>query len=142
MNRKRGVKHRRVVNSNSIERPHTITVQEIYDELCSHLSVDTAALHVAIIRNLLNVTLAVNKGAFQSLILRAAAIVLDAKYYKDNIRHCNYIYIINTLGGKIDIVPTKGLSKNSWQYFAAFRTQEDAILAVKILKHFKDYYGE
>lgn len=120
---------------------HTLLVGEIYRELASHLSV-RADLQMKDVECVLRNTIKINKGAFQSLILRAAAVVLDAKYYNNNIKHCPYVYIVNTLGGKINIVPTKGLSKNSWQYFAAFRTQEDAILAVKIFRVFKDYYAD
>lgn len=121
-------------------REHSLSVGEIYKELASHIPA-RSDLQMKDVECVLRNTIKINKGAFQSLILRAAAVILDAKYYNNNIKHCSYVYIVNTLGGKIDVVPTKGLSKNSWQYFAAFRTQEDAILAVKMFKVFKDYYA-
>lgn len=78
--------------------------------------------------------------AFQSLVLRVIAVEMDAAY-DDNIRSCEYIWVVNTVGGKIVRVPTKVISKNAWKYFAAFRSQEEAIQAVKLLKEVKDFYA-
>ena len=84
--------------------------------------------------------LAAHDGAFQSFVLRVIAVKMDS-LYNDNIRNCEYVWIINTLGGKITKIPTKSIRNNSWKYFAAFRSQEEAIEAVKLLKEVKDFYA-
>lgn len=66
-----------------------------------------------------------------SLILREIAIELDKKY-KDHINNCEELYIISTMDGRIHRVP-RAYATNL-RNFAAFRTEEDAKIACKILK--------
>ena len=66
-----------------------------------------------------------------SLILREIAIELDKKY-KDHINNCEELYIISTMDGRIHKVP-RAYATNL-RNFAAFRTEEDAKIACKILK--------
>lgn len=72
-----------------------------------------------------------NKGAYFSLLLKEIAITLDQKY-TDVITKSSDIYTISTLNGKIYKLIKKGIK--NYRNFAAFRSEEDAQIAVRILE--------
>lgn len=72
-----------------------------------------------------------------SLILKATAIILD-KQYIDHISKAKEIYSIDTNDGSIYMLDD--INEISWQITAAFRSKEDAELAIVILKGLTDYY--
>lgn len=73
----------------------------------------------------------INLAAAFSVLLREIAIELDKKY-EDHINNCKEVFIISTLDGRIHKTP-RAYIKN-FRNFAAFRTEEDARTACKILK--------
>lgn len=72
-----------------------------------------------------------NPAAAFSVVLREIAVYLDNKY-EGHIEDSDKIYVISTIDGKIHELDKK-LIKN-YRNFAAFRTIEDAKLAINILK--------
>ena len=74
---------------------------------------------------------AINPGAAISIMLKEIAIELDKKY-PDHIRFSPEIYIFSANRGKI--VQLDKDSIKTFKFFAAFRTKEDALEAIRILK--------
>lgn len=72
-----------------------------------------------------------NPSAAFSILLREIAIELD-KQYKDHINTCKEFFVVSTMDGRIHKVP-RAHAKN-FRNFAAFRTEEDAKIACRILK--------
>lgn len=69
--------------------------------------------------------------ALLNMILNVVAHEIDL-LYEGHINECPVVYVLNTLQGKIVSIPTNDLKKVSYKYFAAFRTQEEAVFAVRI----------
>ncbi len=72
-----------------------------------------------------------SKMALLNVLLREIAIYLDEKY-EDSIDKAEEIFVISTLNGKVVKVEDKSVIKN-FRNFAAFRTEEDAKTAHRIL---------
>ena len=66
-----------------------------------------------------------------SMVLREIATELDKKY-EDHINNCEELFIISSMDGRIHKVP-RAYIKN-FRNFAAFRTEEDAKIACRILR--------
>lgn len=73
----------------------------------------------------------INPAAAFSTLLREVAIELD-KRYEDHINNCEELFIISLMDGRIHKVP-RAYIKN-FRNFAAFRTEEDAKIACRILR--------
>lgn len=73
----------------------------------------------------------INPSAAFSVLLREVAIELDKKY-EDHIDKCKELFIISTMDGRIHKTPRAHIK--NFRNFAAFRTEEDAKLACKILR--------
>ena len=73
----------------------------------------------------------INPSAAFSILLREVAIELDKKY-EDHINNCEELFIISSMDGRIHKVP-RAYIKN-FRNFAAFRTEEDAKIACRILR--------
>ena len=73
----------------------------------------------------------INPAAAFSILLREVAIELDKKY-EDHINSCEGLFIISSMDGRIHQVP-RAYIKN-FRNFAAFRTEEDAKIACRILR--------
>lgn len=81
----------------------------------------------------LNSLATVNLGVVFSLLLKEIAIEIDNRY-EGHISKSPEIYCVNVLNGEI-----KKINKNNihtYRHFAAFRTKEDALEAIDILKDF------
>lgn len=74
----------------------------------------------------------VSPSAAFSILLKEVAIELDKKY-EDHINNCEELFIISSMDGRIHKVP-RAYIKN-FRNFAAFRTEEDAKIACRILKY-------
>ena len=73
----------------------------------------------------------VSPSAAFSILLKEVAIELDKKY-EDHINNCEELFIISSMDGRIHKVP-RAYIKN-FRNFAAFRTEEDAKIACRILR--------
>lgn len=73
-------------------------------------------------------------GALNSAVLRAIAIILDARY-NDNIRNCKKVFTYSNTNGKIYALDKEDIK--NYTSVAAFRTMEDAQFAVKMLTQIK-----
>lgn len=73
----------------------------------------------------------INHVAAFTVILREVAIELDKKY-EDHIDKCEEVFVISTVDGRIHKMP-RAYAKN-FRNFAAFRTENDAKIACRILK--------
>ena len=80
-------------------------------------------------------------GAAVSVILRIIALMMDENY-PDHISTCDTVYYHSFLDGKIHSIPTNNINKKAYKYFAAFRTQEDAVKAIKLTQAAIKYLGE
>lgn len=80
-------------------------------------------------------------GALMSLLLRTVARELDLNY-PDHISTCPEIYVYSTVNSKICSIPTKNISKAAFKYFAAFRSKEDAVFAIKLVNAIKTFINE
>ena len=80
-------------------------------------------------------------GAAINVILRTIAVMMD-KGYPDHISNCDTVYYHSFLDGKIHSIPTNNINKKAYKYFAAFRTQEDAVKAIKLTQAAIKYLGE
>ena len=80
-------------------------------------------------------------GAAVSVILRTIALMMDENY-PDHISNCGTVYYHSFLDGKIHSIPTNTINKKAWKYFAAFRTQEDAVKAIKLTQAAIKYLSE
>lgn len=67
-----------------------------------------------------------------AIILKEVAIELD-KAYPDHISNCKEVYVISSGTGKITKIPSSYVK--NFRNFAAFRTEEDARIACRILRH-------
>lgn len=72
-----------------------------------------------------------NKAAAFSTILKEIAIELDKKY-EDHINNCKELFVISMMDGRIYKVPRAHVK--NFRNFAAFRTEEDAKIACRILR--------
>lgn len=73
-----------------------------------------------------------NKGILLSLVLKEIAIDLD-DCYPNHISESENIYVISTLNGTI--CKANKAKIKSYQYFAAFRSVEDAKIACHLVRH-------
>lgn len=80
-------------------------------------------------------------GAAISVILRTIALMMDGDY-PNHISNCETVYYHSFLDGKIHSIPTNTINKKAWKYFAAFRTQEDAVKAIKLTQAAIKYLSE
>ena len=74
-------------------------------------------------------------GAFNSFVLRTIAKEIDS-YYDTNIKDCAEVYVFDSVAGKIGKINSPH-NKNSFKYFAAFRTIDEVKLALNILYDIK-----
>ena len=80
-------------------------------------------------------------GAAISVILRTIALMMDENY-PNHISTCDTVYYHSFLDGKIHSIATNTINKKAWKYFAAFRTQEDAVNAIKLTQATIKYLSE
>lgn len=80
-------------------------------------------------------------GAAISVILRTIALMMDENY-PDHISTCDTVYYHSFLDGKIHSIATNTINKKAWKYFAAFRTQEDAVKAIRLTQATIKYLSE
>ena len=80
-------------------------------------------------------------GAAISVILRTIAVMMDENY-PGHISDCDTVYYHSFLDGKIHSIPTNTINKKAYKYFAAFRTQEDAVKAIKLTQATIKYLSE
>ena len=80
-------------------------------------------------------------GTAISVILRTIALMMDENY-PSHISECDTVYYHSFLDGKIHSIPTKDINKKAFKYFAAFRTQEDAVKAIKLTQAAIKYLSE
>ena len=80
-------------------------------------------------------------GTAISVILRTIALMMDENY-PDHISTCDTVYYHSFLDGKIHSIPTNTINKKAYKYFAAFRTQEDAVKAIKLTQAAIKYLSE
>ena len=80
-------------------------------------------------------------GAAISVILRTIAVMMDESY-PGHISDCDTVYYHSFLDGKIHSIPTNTINKKAYKYFAAFRTQEDAVKAIKLTQATIKYLSE
>lgn len=73
----------------------------------------------------------INPCAAFSVLLREVAIELD-KRYEDHINNCEEVFIISSMDGRIHRVHRAHIK--NFRNFAAFRTEEDAKIACRILR--------
>lgn len=66
-----------------------------------------------------------------SVLAREIAIELDKKY-EDHINNCEEVFVISMMDGRIHKAPRAHIK--NFRNFAAFRTEEDAKIACRILK--------
>ena len=80
----------------------------------------------------------INPTAVIQTVLREIAIDMDNKY-SDHINKCKYVYTLSLTNGKIYKIGSK--TCKNFRNFAAFRTEEDAKEAIKILgEDWKDLF--
>ena len=92
---------------------------------------DRLGWHMSKVKNFIRMTFDCNIASGFSILLKEVAIELDKKY-KDHINNCEELYIISTMDGRIHKVPRAHIK--NFRNFAAFRTEEDAKIACRILK--------
>lgn len=80
-------------------------------------------------------------GAAISVVLRTIALMMDEDYL-GNISECDTVYYHSFLDGKIHSIATNTINKKAWKYFAAFRTQEDAVKAIRLTQAAIKYLSE
>lgn len=80
-------------------------------------------------------------GALMSLLLMTVAKELDLNY-PDHISACPEIYVYSTVNSKIGTISTKNISKSAFKYFAAFRSKEEAVFAIKLVSTIKTFINE
>ena len=73
-------------------------------------------------------------GAVMNIVLQVIARELDS-WYPDHISKSEVIYIVNSLNGKVQKADKKVI--RNYHYFAAFRTLDDAVFAVKTFNTIK-----
>jgi hypothetical protein len=62
--------------------------------------------------------------------------------YLGHISDCDTVYYHSFLDGKIHSILTNSINKKAYKYFAAFRTQEDAVKAIKLTQATINYLSE
>lgn len=83
----------------------------------------------------------VSPGALMSMLLMTIAKELDLNH-AGHISTCSEVYVYNTVNGKIGVISTKNISKASFKYFAAFRSKEEAVFAIKTVNTIKTFINE
>ena len=78
----------------------------------------------------------ISPAAFLSLVINGVARVIDS-CYDSNIKKEQTIYIIGKSNGKIYSLNSTDIK--CYKYFAAFRTQEEAVCALKLWQNMKRY---
>ena len=96
--------------------------ERIIDKLKLDLSIGTSFLSSLAI---------VNPGVVFSLLLKEIAIEIDNRY-EGHISKSPEIYCVSVLNGKIKKINKDNI--RTYKHFAAFRTKEDALEAINILK--------
>ena len=82
----------------------------------------------------------INKTSVFETLLKEIAIMLDKKY-EGHISKCKEVWVFSKVAGTIGSINTCDVK--NFKNFAAFRTREDASLAIHILsKAVEDLYGE
>lgn len=81
--------------------------------------------------NYLKTLWSINPSVAFSLVLKEIAVELDQQY-EGHINTCEELFIISTMDGRIHKVP-RAYIKN-FRNFAAFRTEEDAKIACRVLR--------
>lgn len=114
---------------------------------CNHYSADTKVskepkYYIEVIAKQMNLSIndtvlvlrsmsAVSPGALLNLLLTVVAKELD-KVYDNHISECPDVYCYNSLDSKIFKVPTDHLKKASFKYFAAFRSNNEAVFGIRM----------
>lgn len=80
-------------------------------------------------------------GALLSMLLMTIAKEMDLNYPK-HISECSEVYVYSTVNSKIGVIDTKNVNKASFKYFAAFRSKEDVVLAIKLANAIKNFINE
>lgn len=80
-------------------------------------------------------------GAAISVVLRTIALMMDENY-PNHISDYETIYYYSFLDGKIHSISTQGINKKAFKYFAAFRTQKDAVKAIRLMQAAIKYLSE
>lgn len=80
-------------------------------------------------------------GALMSLLLMIVAKELDLNY-PDHISACPELYVYSTVNSKIGTIPNKSINKAAFKYFAAFRSKEEAVFAIKLVNNIKAFINE
>jgi hypothetical protein len=83
----------------------------------------------------------VSPGALMSMLLMTIAKELDLNH-AGHISTCSEVYVYSTVNGKIGVISTKNISKASFKYFAAFRSKEEAVFAIKMVNAIKTFINE
>lgn len=82
----------------------------------------------------------ISKSALFEILLKEIAIMFDKKY-RGHISECKEVWVFSRVSGTIGSMNTCNVK--NFKNFAAFRTREDASLAIHILsKAVEDLYGE
>lgn len=82
-----------------------------------------------------------SSGALMSMLLMTIAKELDLNH-AGHISTCSEVYVYSTVNGKIGAISTKNISKASFKYFAAFRSKEEAVFAIKTVNAIKTFINE
>lgn len=98
---------------------------------CIKRIADRSNLNIEDVRKLVELLEKINPSLLFSLFLKEIAINLDSKY-EDHISKCEEVFIISTLDGRIH--KTSKANIKNFRNFAAFRTEEDARTACRILR--------
>lgn len=77
-------------------------------------------------------------GSFISIVLMALAKHFDASY-EDHISKASKIFVFSTVDAKIHELDGNSIKKIAFKHFAAFRTKDEAIQAIKYMYAFKTY---
>ena len=80
-------------------------------------------------------------GALMGMLLMTIAKELDLNH-AGHISTCSEVYVYSTVNGKIGVISTKNISKASFKYFAAFRSKEEAVFAIKTVNTIKNFINE
>lgn len=86
----------------------------------------------------LNALLKTTPGSFISIVLMVLAKHLDS-LYEDHISKASKIFVFSTVDAKIHELDGNSIKKIAFKHFAAFRTKDEAIQAVKYMYAFKTY---
>ena len=83
----------------------------------------------------------ISSGALMSMLLMTIAKELDLNH-AGHISTCSEVYVYSTVNGKIGTISTKNISKAAFKYFAAFRSKEEAVFAIKMVNAIKTFINE